>query len=189
MNISLKIQSHNSFPLLPLSLGCSPIIFYSGKVTGSMLASGQHLNSCHWRHSISTIRGFLRAAPVMHTHLATLTLHIWTVAPYAGWTVVKHAIFWVAVSPHLGAIRHGPCRSLPFLALPHRPGSTYQTSTSHWDPWHWASYVPWVDKTLVWGDDLRLEYSEWRRANSLTITAYFPNHVFTWSRSGNDIFS
>lgn len=60
---------------------------------------------------------------------------------------------------------------------------------SHWDPWHWASHVPWFDKTLVWGDDLRLDYSEWRRANSLTITVYLPNHVFTWSRSGNDIFT
>lgn len=117
MNISLKIQSHNSFPLPPLSLGCSPITFYSGKVAGSMLASGQHLNSCHWRHSISTIRGFLRAAPMTHTHLATLTLHVWKVAPYALWRVVKNAIFWVAASPHLSAIRHGPCRSLPYLAF------------------------------------------------------------------------
>lgn len=70
------IQSHKSFSPPLLSLGSSPIIFYSAKVPGSVLASGQHLSAYHWRHSVPAIRGSLSVAPGMHIYVLTLTLHV-----------------------------------------------------------------------------------------------------------------
>ena len=139
-----------------LSPGCSPITFYSGKVPGSVLASGQHLNSCHWRHSISEIRGFLRAASTTHVQVPTLTPRIWEVAPYALWAAVKCRFPGGHISTSECYLAADPCRYLPYPILPLRSGCTCWTSASHFDWWHWAfSFLDWMTSIQV--DNLGLE--------------------------------
>lgn len=119
---SFMIQSHNSFPPTPsFNWRLSNHILFS-KSPQSVLASGQHLSACHWRHSVPAIRDFLRAAPMKH-------------APYALWAAVEGHILSESVCTHECYLAVNPCKYLPYPVLHHRSGYTYQTSTSHFNRW------------------------------------------------------